>query len=151
MPRHLAVTVLVVLLALAQLLPLSTARSQVEEGATMTVLSGQVAIVRPDGSAIQPAPSGTVVRRGDEIRTLTRSGAAITFFVGMEIELGAETILAVERVSRQGERVDVALKQVLGATLTRVQSLSNPGSAYRIEAGGMVAAVRWTTFSLLGP
>jgi hypothetical protein len=29
------------------------------QGATMTVLRGQVAVIHPDGSAIQPAPSGT--------------------------------------------------------------------------------------------
>jgi hypothetical protein len=83
--------------------------AQVEDGATLTVLRGQVAVLRPDGSAVQPAPSGTVVRRGDEIRTLTATGALITFFAGTEIELGAETILVVERVSRRGEQVDVAL------------------------------------------
>ena len=110
-----------------------------------------MAIIRPDGSAVQPAPSGTIVRTGDEIRTLSATGALITFFVGTEIELGAETILVVDRISRQGERVDVSLKQVFGATLNRVQALTDPASAYRIEAGGAVAVVRGTTFSLLGP
>ena len=62
----------VVVLALAGLLLVATGQSsaQVQDGATMTVLRGQVAVVRPDGSAVQPAPSGTVVRPGDEIRTL---------------------------------------------------------------------------------
>ena len=52
----------------------STTRAQVQQGATLTVLRGQVAVVRPDGSAVQPAPSGTVVAAGDEIRTLTAPG-----------------------------------------------------------------------------
>lgn len=151
MPRRLLAPGLLLLLALSQFVLPPPALSQLQDGATMTVLRGQVAIIRPDGAAVQPAPSGTIVRAGDEIRTLSATGALITFFVGTEIELGAETILVVDRVSRQGERVDVSLKQVLGATLNRVQSLADPGSAYRIEAGGAVAVVRGTTFSLLGP
>src|SRR5919112_5586331 len=96
--------------------------SQIQDGATLTVLRGQVAVVHPDGSAVQPAPSGTTVAAGDEIRTLTAAGALITFFAGTEIELGEQTILVVERVSRQGERVEVSLKQVLGVTVNRVQA-----------------------------
>ena len=127
------------------------ARAQIQEGATLTVLRGQVAVVHPDGSAVQPAPSGTVVNAGDEIRTLTAAGALITFFAGTEIEMGAETILAVEQVSRQGERVDISLKQVAGSTVNRVTHLTETGSSYRIEAGGAVALVRGTTFIIVGP
>jgi hypothetical protein len=133
------------------ILPSDPSTAQVQEGATMTVLRGQVAVVRPDGSAVQPAPSGTVVYPGDELRTITASGALITFFSGTEIELGEQTTLRVERVSRQGERVDVALTQVLGVSLSRIQTLADPGSSYRIEAGGAVALVRGTEFVILGP
>jgi hypothetical protein len=149
--RSLAALALALLPALAPLAPARVAAAQVEEGATMTVLRGQVAVLRPDGTAVQPAPSGTVVRAGDEIRTLSRSGALITFFLGTEIELGEDTILVVERVSREGERVDISLKQVFGASLHRVQSFADPGSAYRVEVGGAVAAVRGTTFLVYGP
>src|SRR5215216_517476 len=124
--------------------------SQVQEGATMTVLRGQVAVVHPDGSAVQPAPSGMDVRTGDEIRTLSKAGALITFFAGTEIELGEGTILVVEAVTRAGDRVNVSLKQVAGVTLNRVQSLA-AGSSYQIDAGGAVAVVRGTTFALAGP
>ncbi len=127
-------------LALALLLPPQTLRSQVEDGATMTVLKGEVAVVRADGTAIQPAPSGTIVRAGDEIRTLSRAGALITLFVGTEIELGEETVLAVEQVSRDGARIDISLKQVFGATLHWVQPFTDPGSSYRVSAGGAVVA-----------
>jgi hypothetical protein len=125
--------------------------AQVTDGATLTVLRGQVAVIHGDGSADQPAPSGTIVRAGDEIRTLNKTGALITFFTGTEIEMGEETILAVDRVSKQGTTVDISLKQVLGVTLNRVQSLSDPSSSYRIEAGGATAVVRGTTFALIGP
>ena len=150
MPRVLSALCLILVLTLS-LLPPTPASSQVQDGATMTVLRGQVAVIRPDGSAIQPAPSGTVVRAGDEIRTLSGTGALITFFAGTEIELGSDTILVVDRVTRQGERIDVSLRQVLGSSINRVQTFSDLGSAYRIEAGGAVALVRGTELLIFGP
>ena len=133
------------------LLPARTSAEQVQQGATMTVLRGQVAVLRPDGSAVQPAPSGSIVRAGDEIRTLTQTGALITFFVGTEIELGEETALVIERFELRGAVVDVSLKQVVGASLHRVQTLADPGSAYRVDVGGAVALVRGTEFLVYGP
>jgi hypothetical protein len=117
----------------------------------MTVLAGQVAVLRPDGSAVQPAPSGTDVFPGDEIRTLTQSGALITFFAGTEIELGAETILVVQSVSRPGDRVDITLRQVAGTSLSRVHTFIDAGGGYRVEAGGAVALVRASELGVLGP
>lgn len=144
------VVVVLALLGVGFAVP-SAIDAQVADGATMTVLRGQVAVVRGDGSATQPAPSGTVVHVGDQIRTLTQSGATITFFVGTEIELGEETTLIVERAGRDGGRVDIALTQVFGASLHRVQALSDPGSSYRVDAGGAVALVRGTDFLIYGP
>lgn len=125
--------------------------AQIQQGATITVLRGEIAIIRPDGSAVQPAPSGSTVSVGDEIRTIGRSSALITFFAGTEIELGADTILVVEVLSKDGDKIDVSLKQVLGATVNRVQTLAGSGSTYQIQAGGAVALVRGTTFALVGP
>jgi hypothetical protein len=125
--------------------------AQIADGATMTVLRGQVALVRADGSATQPAPSGSTIQAGDEIRTLTGAGALITFFLGTEIELGEETSLVVERVSRANGRIDISLRQVFGASLHRVQSLTDTSSSYRVEVGGAVAVVRGTTFLVYGP
>lgn len=125
--------------------------AQVQDGATMTVLRGQVAVVRGGGSALQPAPSGTLVRSGDEIRTLDNSGAAITFFAGTEIELGEETTLVIERAARDGSRIEISLRQVFGVSLHRVQALTDPGSSYRVDVGGAVAVVRGTDFLVYGP
>ena len=138
-------------LALAIVLPPGAAIAQVQQGATLTILRGQVAVIRPNGTAIQPAPSGSTVDAGDEIRTISRSGALITFFSGTEIEMGEQTILVVEQVSRQGDRIDVSLRQVLGATVNRVQTVAGTGSSYQIQAGGAVALVRGTTFAMVGP
>lgn len=144
MPLRLAVAVLALLLpgnlAVAPP-PAWPVSAQTADGATLTVLRGQVALLRPDGSANQPALSGSVVVPGDEIRTLGNTGALITFFSGTEIELGADTVLVVDAVSRQGDRIEVSLKQVFGTTISRVQTLTDPGSSYRIDAGGTVAIV----------
>lgn len=150
-PRFPSVVICVVLLALSVVGGASPVGAQVREGATLTVLRGQVAVIKADGSAIQPAPSGTIVNAGDELRTLTRTGALITFFAGTEVEMGEDTILVVERVSQEGARVDVSLKQVLGVTVNRVQTLADPSSSYRIGAGGATAIVRGTTIALIGP
>ena len=125
--------------------------AQDQDGATMTVLRGQVAVVAASGQSVQPARSGTVVRAGDEVRTLPDSGAAVTFFSGTEIELGERTTLVVERISRTGGQIDISLRQVFGVTLHRVKSLPSPGSAYRVDVGGAVALVRGTEFVLYGP
>ena len=136
----------------ALLLPVAgQTTAQIQQGATMTVLAGQVAVIRTDGSAVQPAPSGTDLFPGDEIRTLTRSGALITFFAGTEIELGADTILVVQSVSRPGERVDITLRQVAGTSLSRVHTFIDAGGGYRVEAGGTVALVRGSELGVLGP
>jgi hypothetical protein len=153
LPRPVALLPAAGVFALLALLPVSldTSAAQLQDGATMTVLRGQVAVIFGDGSAMQPAPSGTIVRAGDEIRTVGGSAAAITFFVGTEVELGTDTILVVQRVSGRGGMVDVSLKQVFGATLNRVQTFTDPRSVYRIEAGGAVAVVRGTEFLIYGP
>jgi hypothetical protein len=125
--------------------------AQATDGATMTIIRGQVALVRRDGSAVQPAPSGTLVRATDEIRTIGQSGALITFFAGTEVELGADTTMVVERISRDGNKIDVSLKQAFGMSLHRVLAFSDPGSSYRVDAGGAAAIVRGTTFLVVGP
>jgi hypothetical protein len=131
--------------------PAGTVHAQVQQVATLTILRGQVAIVRPNGSSVQPVASGATVNTGDEIRTISKSGALITFFSGTEIEMGEETILVVEQLSKQGDKIDVSLRQVLGATVNRVQSIAGTGSSYEIQAGGAVALVRGTTFAMVGP
>ena len=151
-PRATIVVLLVWLLAVAPGLSQATdARAQVQQGATLTILRGQVALLRADGSTVQPAPNGSTIDVGDELRTISRSGALITFFSGTEIEMGEDTILVVEQLSRQGDRIDISLRQALGATVNRVQSLAGTGSTYQIQAGGAVALVRGTTFAMVGP
>ncbi len=139
------------LAALVGLSDPAASQAQVRDGATMTVLRGQVAVVQPSRGSLQPAPSGTVVHAGDAVRTLDGSGAMVTFFAGTEIELGESTTLVVERVSNEGGRLDISLQQVAGASLHRVHSLADPGSSYRVDVGGAVAVVRGTELLVYGP
>src|SRR5829696_8335143 len=81
---------LVVSLALTASYQAGIVLGQIQDGATLTVLRGTVSLLRTDGTAVQPAPSGTVVRAGDRIATVGPAGALVTFFVGTEIELGAD-------------------------------------------------------------
>ena len=152
--RRLALGGLLALAAVVALLVVAVPRTvtaQVQQGATMTVLRGQVAVVRGDGSAVQPAPSGTTVNVGDEIRTLSQGGALVTFFSGTEIEMGEDTALKVDQIERSGDRINVSLSQAFGASIHRVQTLTATDSTYRVEAGGAVALVRGTTFAIVGP
>lgn len=54
----------------------------------------------------------------------------------------------VERVSRNGDVVEVSLTQVFGTSLHRVQKLTELGSSYRVDVGGAVALVRGTVFAV---
>jgi len=99
---------------------------QVDEGATLTVLRGTVALTRTDGSTLQPATSGTIIHAGDHISTVGPAGALITFFAGTEIELGAETTIAIQDVRTNANGViDVTIENVLGSTVHRVATLTN--------------------------
>jgi hypothetical protein len=113
----------------------------------MTVLRGQVAVVHPDGAAIQPAPSGTTVAAGAEIRTLAGAGALITFFAGIEIELGQDTVLVVEQASTDGGRVNISLKQVLGSTINHVTTAARSPAAHWRRSRGISWPCRGATGS----
>jgi hypothetical protein len=143
--------ILCLFLGIVGSLPARAVAAQVQQGATLTVLRGQIALIRADGTVLQPARSGEAISVGDEIRTISKAGALVTFFSGTEIEMGEDTVLVVDQINKQGDKVDISLKQVFGATLNRVQTVAGSGSTYQIEAGGAVALVRGTTFSMVGP
>ena len=47
---------------------------------------------------------------------------------------------------RKGQRTTIGIQSVVGTILNRVVTLTDPGSTYRVEAGGTVALVRGTVF-----
>ena len=114
--------------------------AQVDEGATLIVLRGQVAIVQTSGVAVQPAPSGSVVRAGDEIRTLSGAGRALD-----HLPSSIEVLPAiVEAVDGKAEVIvdsgflrgtDVVKAIALGAKAVLVGKLQTWGLAAADEAG----------------
>jgi hypothetical protein len=125
----------------------SVVAGQVAAGATLTVLRGTVSVVRGDGSALSPASSGLAVGVGDRVATVGAASALVTFFDGSEVELGGDTTISIQEMSSgPGGQVSIGIENVLGSTINRVATLANPGSSYRVTAGGSVALVRGTVF-----
>jgi len=116
---------------------------QINFGATLTVLSGRVSVVRSNGSAIQPASSGLTLEIGDRVATVGKASAPVTFFDGSEIELGGDTTIAIGEASSDANTF--LIEVILGNTVHRVSTLKSPNSSYRIEAGDSVIEVRGTT------
>src|SRR5262249_8331885 len=93
---------LLAVLLSGMLLPVAGSQAQVGAGATLTVLRGTVAVLKADGSPLASASSGTALGVGDQISTLSGSGALVTFFEGSEVEMGSETTIVISEASRQG-------------------------------------------------
>ena len=120
---------------------------QVSAGATLTVLRGQVSVVRGDGTAVAPASSGMTLGVGDRVATVGSASALVTFFEGSEVELGSDTTIAIRELEAgAGSLVTIVIENILGSTINRVATLTDRGSSYRVESGGTVALVRGTVF-----
>lgn len=143
-----SVVLLALILSSAVVPPRLAFSAPAEQGltATLTVLRGTAAVLKSDGTPVSPAASGLAVSLGDQIATLARSSALLTFFEGSEVELGADTTIIVRDLQRSGSQTTITLESVIGATVHRVTSLADPGSSYRVETGGSVALVRGTVF-----
>jgi hypothetical protein len=134
------------LLLTLMLMQAGLALGQITFGATLTVLRGTTSVVRSDGSAVQPASSGVTLNAGDRVATVGKSSALVTFFDGSEIELGADTTIAIQDASGEaGGVVTFLIEVVLGNTVHKVATLKNPGSSYQIVAGEGLVEVRGTT------
>jgi len=118
--------------------------AQSPQGATMTVLSGEVGVLRANGSAVQPAPSGLRVSVGDQVATLGNSGALVTFFEGTELEMAAGATVVIREVRSSGNEVHITVENVVGGTLGRVTAFVNPNSSYTLttSSGQVVALIR---------
>jgi len=61
--------------------------------------------------------------------------------------LGADTTIVLRDLEQSGSRTTITIESVVGSTLSRVVTLTDQGSSYRIDAGGSVALVRGTVFA----
>jgi hypothetical protein len=126
----------------------SAAAAQSPQGATLTVTAGTVAVVQGAGGAVQPAPSGLTLAVGDQVATVGRSSALVTFFEGTELELGQETTIVLREIRSGGNReVHIVVEDVLGSTVNRIQAFVNPNSSYQVQTPGgrVVALIRGST------
>jgi hypothetical protein len=117
---------------------------QISFGATLTVLRGMVSVVHTDGSAVAPAASGLMLNAGDRVATVGRASALVTFFDGSEVELGADTTIAIQDASSDGSLVTIIIENILGSTVHRVATLKDPGSQYKVVAGDTELLVKGT-------
>jgi hypothetical protein len=137
--------VVLALLMTALALPSGPVFGQITFGATLTVLRGSVSVVHNDGGAVAPARTGLMLNAGDRVATVGKSSALVTFFDGSEVELGADTTIAiVDATGGAGNLVSIIIETILGSTVHTVATLTNPGSTYKILAGGTVTEVHGT-------
>jgi hypothetical protein len=145
--RRFLVRIVLVVAVLAALVPAAPAHGQQMGGATLTVVRGTAAVVRPDGTTVAPAPSGLSLDVGDQITAQSQAKALVTFFDGTEIELAADTSLILREMTTAGTRTSIAVETLVGSTVHRVVASLDPGSSYQVQSGGSVALVRGTVFS----
>ena len=128
---------------LATMLQTPSALSQVQPGASLTVVRGSVAVTRSDGTAIYPAGTGLTLAIGDVVGTLERTRAIVTFFSGSEIELGSNTTVVIRRLDRDLlDQANVTVEHLSGAMLIRVPTEDGPNSAVRVLGNDTVAVIR---------
>ena len=138
--------VLVLTLLVGILWQSGLALGQIGQGATLTVIRGTVSVVRTDGTAISPATSGLVLAVGDRVATVGRSAALVTFFDGSEVELGADTSIAIHEIQANSSgQITILIENLLGSTVHHIVAFINSGSTYRILAGGTITEVHGTT------
>src|SRR5688572_30394647 len=116
-------TCLAVLLVIALVAPGAPVHAQEIQGTTITVLQGELALVRTDGSALQPVPSGTEIGPGDELRAVSAGGASVRIVDGLEMDLTQGTIIMFGGLVREGARTNVLVSQIQGGSETFVAFL----------------------------
>ena len=128
---------------LATVLQAPSALSQIQPGASLTVVRGSVAVTRSDGTAIYPAGTGLTLAIGDVVGTLERTRAIVTFFSGSEIELGSNTTVVIRRLDRDLlDQANVTVEHLSGAMLIRVPTEDGPNPGVRVLGNDTVAVIR---------
>jgi hypothetical protein len=101
-------------------------------------------VVQANGSAVAPAASGMKLDSGDRVATVGRASALVTFFDGSEVELGADTTIAIQDASGSNGLVTIVIENIMGSSVHRVAPLTEPGSTYRVISGDSELLVKGT-------
>ncbi|MCC6179110.1 MAG: cupredoxin family copper-binding protein [Chloroflexi bacterium] len=133
---------LVVLGTLAALVLTGSQLLAAEPVALLGAVSGTVAVVHSDGSAVQPASPNTPLGPGDRIATVGRSLAVLRIPGIGEVEFGADTTsIVLDLTVADGVPARVVLEVVQGATIHRLSPASGRSVDYRVvDPSGLAVA-----------
>jgi plastocyanin len=126
----------VTLLLASASLPLLAA----EPSARLGAMSGTVAVVHADGSAVQPAGPDTPLGPGDRIATVGKSGATLTLAGIGQIELGAATTLVIRDLRVDGSTTVILIEVAQGTTVHRLSSVSGTLDYRVVDPSGQAVA-----------
>jgi mannose-6-phosphate isomerase-like protein (cupin superfamily) len=124
--------------------------TRVPQTATLYQLEGPIEIRSNSGAVWQPAPTGTQVRAGDQIRTGPSARATLIFFDGSITTLENNTEVAVVQLDVMRNNTDkvIILRQRLGETRSYVQVPANQVSHFVIKTPVAVTSAQGTEFAL---
>ncbi|MBX5491150.1 MAG: FecR domain-containing protein [Chloroflexi bacterium] len=143
--QRVAALLLTLVLALAS----QPSAGRTPDGATLTIISGQVAVQLPGAARFGPARDGHALPVGAVVRTGSDGRATLTFFDGTTATLDPDTEVVVARVEPATGTSDgllMTLQLSAGRVWAQVASLFDRGSTFEVQAAGASAVAREGTF-----
>jgi plastocyanin len=107
-----------------------------EPSARLGAVAGTVAVVRADGSAVQPAPVDTVLGPGDRIATVGTAVATVAIAGMGQVQLGAHTTVIIRELRSEGSGTVVVLEVVQGTTVHRLTTAGSPSQYHVVDPSG---------------
>jgi hypothetical protein len=119
------------------------------KSAILTDLHGTVEVKTGDGQWALAQP-GQTLKSGQQIRTGSMSNAAVAFYDGSRMQLGAEAQVALDALNARtsGARV-VQLTQVSGESQHEVAKSDDPGSHYDVNTPSGNGSTTGTKFTVM--
>ena len=112
--------------------------------ASLEPVQGLVQIQTPDGTW-DTVTDTILVGEGDRIRTSGDGVAYLTFFDGIESEIGPSTLVVVSTlVLPEDGSLDITMDVLVGSTLTNIEVALDAADRFEIHTPGATAVVRGT-------
>lgn len=121
-----------------------------EPSAQLGAVSGTVALVHANGSAVQPAGSGASLVPGDRISTVGKSTAVVDLPGIGQIELGANTTIIVHELRTASGATIVTIEIVQGMIVNRLAPNGDTRLDFRIVDPSWQAVARATGAAVFG-
>jgi VCBS repeat-containing protein len=144
MCRKLLSTLVLVILVAPTLIGCGQNASNHSALTTLSAIEGDVSVMEAGTDDWIEAEVGMSLEEGDIVKTGDDSSAEITFSDGSTVELqpGTEVEIASLDIATDTGPTTITLEQTIGATISRVVNIIDPGSKYEVETSTGVAAVR---------